>query len=57
MVVAVVCIVWLTLGLPLALVLGRALRRADLADRRGLPVAEDRSRPGLRAATGWLATG
>ncbi|MGY1716375.1 hypothetical protein ACI78R_18075 [Geodermatophilus sp. SYSU D01106] len=34
MVVAVLCMAWLVLSLPLALVLGSALRRADVLDRR-----------------------
>ncbi|MGY1652050.1 hypothetical protein [Geodermatophilus sp. SYSU D01119] len=33
MVVAVVCLVWVALSLPLGFLLGSALRRADVVDR------------------------
>ena len=34
MVVAVICLAWIALSLPLGLLLGLALRRADASDRR-----------------------
>ena len=34
MVVPVVCLIWVALSLPLGFLLGSALRRADVADRR-----------------------
>ncbi|MGY1831704.1 hypothetical protein ACI8AA_14930 [Geodermatophilus sp. SYSU D01180] len=36
LIVVICCAVWLTVGLPVGLLLGRALRRADSVDRRPL---------------------
>ncbi|MGY1795488.1 hypothetical protein ACI796_16070 [Geodermatophilus sp. SYSU D00525] len=56
MVVALICVAWLSFGLPVAVVLGRALHHAEVADR-GAPVADAHPRTGLRPAARWLAAG
>jgi hypothetical protein len=53
--IAVICVAWLTLALLIAVVLGRALHHADAADRGRLavpatPLPDQRPAAGSRAA-------
>jgi hypothetical protein len=54
--IAVICVAWLVLGLPVAVLLGRALQHADAAERgtRSTPVVPLRR---LRSATRVSAAG